>query len=109
METILKSKLSWQYMKTMIPNPTDDYEKFVVDGKKDEVVGVITTYISQEIQFHIIGIDFPHQVQKNLMSLFDGVDEIHAIGERVDLSQSSFFQNNRGLFGECEGTLVEIG
>jgi hypothetical protein len=26
--------------------------KFVVDGKKDEVVGVIMTYISWEIQFH---------------------------------------------------------
>jgi hypothetical protein len=37
-------------------------ENFIVDGKKDEAVGVITTYILQEIHFHISGIDFPHQV-----------------------------------------------
>jgi hypothetical protein len=49
METLLKSKGLWKYMKTVIPDPTDDQEKFVVDGKKDEVVGVIMTYISWEI------------------------------------------------------------
>jgi hypothetical protein len=45
----LKRKGLWQYTKVVIPDPTDDQEKFVVDGKKDEVVGVITTYISWEI------------------------------------------------------------
>jgi hypothetical protein len=28
METLLKSKGLWNYMKTMIPDPTDDQEKF---------------------------------------------------------------------------------
>jgi hypothetical protein len=46
METLLKSKGLWKYTKVMIPDPTDDHAKFIVDGKKDEVVGVITTYIS---------------------------------------------------------------
>jgi hypothetical protein len=62
METLLKSKGLWKYTKTVIPDPMDDQMKFVVDGKKDEVVGVITTYISWEIQFHTSGINFPHQV-----------------------------------------------
>jgi hypothetical protein len=30
----------------LIPNPTNDQEKIVVDGKKDKATGVITTYIS---------------------------------------------------------------
>jgi hypothetical protein len=45
METLLKSEGLWQYTKTMIPTPIDDHEKFTIDGKKDEVVGVIMTYI----------------------------------------------------------------
>jgi hypothetical protein len=46
METLLKSKGIWKYKNTMIPYLTDDHMKFIVDGKKDEVVGVIMTYIS---------------------------------------------------------------
>jgi hypothetical protein len=49
METLLKSKGLWHYTKVMIPDPTDTHEKFVVDGKKYEAMGVITTYILQEI------------------------------------------------------------
>jgi len=48
-------------MNTVILDPTDDQERFVVDGKKDQDVGVIMTYISWEIRFHINGIYFPHQ------------------------------------------------
>jgi hypothetical protein len=66
METLLKRKGLWQYMKVVIPDPTDDQVKFVVDGKKDEAVGVIMTYISWEIDFHLSGIDCPHQVWKKL-------------------------------------------
>ena len=53
----------------------DDQEKFVIDGKKGEAIGVITTYISQDIHFHISGIDYPHAIWKKLKSLFDKVDE----------------------------------
>ena len=49
MEILLKSKGLWQYTKVAILDPIDVHEKFVVDGKKDEVVGVITSYISWEI------------------------------------------------------------
>jgi hypothetical protein len=65
------SKGLWKYMKVVIPNPTDDHMNFIVDGKKDESVGVITTYISQEIHFNLSGIDCCHQVWKNMKSLFD--------------------------------------
>jgi hypothetical protein len=61
----------------VIPDPTNDQAKFVVDGKKDEVVGVNTTYIAREICFHISGINCPHQAWKKLKSLFDRVDESH--------------------------------
>jgi hypothetical protein len=46
METQLKRKGLWQYMKIVILDPTNDQAKFNVNGKKDEVVGVIMTYIS---------------------------------------------------------------
>jgi hypothetical protein len=62
METLLKSKGLWQYTKILILNPIDDQVKFVVHGKKDEVVGIIMTYISWEIKFHLSGIDFHNQV-----------------------------------------------
>jgi hypothetical protein len=44
-----KSTRMWKYMKVVIPDPTNSQTKFLVDGKKDEFVGVITTYISWEI------------------------------------------------------------
>jgi hypothetical protein len=62
MKTLLKSKGLWKYTKIVIPYPTDDRENFAIDGKKDESLGVITTYISREIHFHISGINYPHQV-----------------------------------------------
>jgi hypothetical protein len=77
----------------VIPDPTNNQENFFVDGKKDEVVGVITTYILREIQFHLSGINFPHQVWKNLKSLFDQVDESHIMQlekELISLSPHSF-------------------
>jgi hypothetical protein len=77
METPLKRKGLWKYTNISIPYPIDDHEKFVVDGKKDKDVGVITTYISWEIQFHLSGIDCPHQVWRKLKSLFNQVDKIH--------------------------------
>lgn len=61
-EMMLKSKGLWKYMKTTILDSSDVATKFVVDGKKDEVVGVSTTYISPEIRFHTSGIDFPHVI-----------------------------------------------
>jgi len=70
METLLKSKGLWQFTKTAVPDPKDDQQKFVIDGKKDEVVGVITTYISREIRFHTSGIDCPNNVWKKLKTLF---------------------------------------
>jgi hypothetical protein len=49
----------------------DGQTKFVVDGKKDEAVEVIMTYILREIWFHLSGIDFPHRVWKKLKLLFN--------------------------------------
>jgi hypothetical protein len=79
METLLKSKGLWKYTKTMIPYLTNDQAKFIVVGKKDEVVGVIMTYISWEIHFHINGIKYPNQFWKKLNLMFDGVDKIHVM------------------------------
>jgi hypothetical protein len=61
-ETLLKSKVLWQYTKVVILDPTDASVKFSIDGKKDEVVGVIMTYISQEIHFHVSGLECPNTV-----------------------------------------------
>jgi hypothetical protein len=62
MENLLKSKGLWNYMKIVIPYPIGNQVKFIDHGKKDEDVGVIVTYISWEIFFHLSGIDYPHQV-----------------------------------------------
>jgi hypothetical protein len=71
METILKCKGLWKYMKIVIPDPTYDHANFYFNGKKDEVVGVMKTYISREIQFYFNGINFPHQFWKKIKLLFD--------------------------------------
>ena len=59
----------------MTPDPLDTLAKFEVNGKKEEFVGVITTYILWEIQFHTSIIVCPLQVLKNLKSSFDKVDK----------------------------------
>lgn len=46
METLMERKGLQQYTKTTILDLKDDQAKFVIDGKKDDVVEVITTYIS---------------------------------------------------------------
>jgi hypothetical protein len=43
METLLKSKELFQYTKVEIIDPRDTQTNFVLDRKKDEVVGVIMT------------------------------------------------------------------
>jgi hypothetical protein len=71
----------------------DDQVKFVVDGKKDEVVGVITTYILWEIRFHMNGINYPHQFWKKLKLLFDKVNKSHIMQlekELISLDPHSF-------------------
>jgi hypothetical protein len=47
METLLKSKGLWKYTKTVIPDLMDNPMNIIVDGKKDEIVEVIMTYILQ--------------------------------------------------------------
>ena len=75
METSLNSKGLWQYTKVSIPYQSDAQEKFVIDGKKYEAIGVIMNYISREIWFHTNGINCPREVWKILKSLFDKVDK----------------------------------
>jgi hypothetical protein len=49
METLLNNKGLWKYMKVLIPWPTKNQTKFIIDGKKNEDVGVIMTYILWDI------------------------------------------------------------
>lgn len=49
MEALLKSKFLWQYMKNAILDLSNYQVKFFIDGKKDEVIRIITSYICQEI------------------------------------------------------------
>jgi hypothetical protein len=51
--------------------------KFMVSGTKDEVVGVVTTYITREICFHISGIDYLNVIWKKLTrSMKIGLDNL---------------------------------
>jgi hypothetical protein len=79
METLLKIKGPWKYTNVVIPDPTYDQVKVVFYGTKDDVVGVITTYNSWKIQFHLNGIYCPHYVWNNMKSLFNRVDKIHVM------------------------------
>jgi len=58
----------------MISNLKDDQHKFFID-EKDEVVGVIMTYISRDIHFHTSMVNYPNVVWKKLMTLFDKTNE----------------------------------
>ena len=93
METLLKSKTLWQYMKKGIPYPTDVAAKFFIDRKKDEAIGVIMTYILREIFFHTCGIDYPCEVWNKLKGRFDKVDESHVMQmtkELISFNHHSF-------------------
>jgi hypothetical protein len=67
---------------------------FVIDGKKDEVVGVIMTYISREIHFHTSGIDCLKCCLEEVEdSLFDKTDESQVMQiekELISLDPLSF-------------------
>jgi hypothetical protein len=93
METLLKIKGSWHYTKVVIPYPTDALKKISIDGKKDEVLGVIMTYISWEIHFHLSGLDCLHLVWKKMKTLFNQVDKSHIMQlekELISLDPNSF-------------------
>lgn len=47
----------------------------MVNGKKYEVVGVTTTYISREIRFHSSANNYPNKVWKKLKKLFNKGNE----------------------------------
>jgi hypothetical protein len=101
-------------MKIVMSYPMNNEAKFIVDRKQDEVVGVIKTYISREIQFHLSGIDFPHQVCRKLKSLFDRFDEIHTIQlekQLISLDPHSFekIEDYLACFKELQLKLGECG
>ena len=52
METLMKIKWIWKYTKTTISDLSNEQLKFIINGKKDEAIEVITTYISWETWFH---------------------------------------------------------
>ena len=85
METLLKSKALSQITKTTIPDPKHDQQKFVLDGKKDKTMEVITTCILREIHFHTSGIDCPHKVWNELKNLFDKFDKIQVTNIKKEL------------------------
>jgi hypothetical protein len=93
MESLLKSKRLCQYMKTVIQIQQKIRKSSLLTRKKDEAIGVIMTYISWEICFHITRINYPHQVWKKIKSLFNKFDQSHTIQlekELISLDPHSF-------------------
>jgi hypothetical protein len=98
----------------LIQEPTYVQAKFVVDGKKDEVVWVIMTYILQEFHFHISGIDFPHheihimELEKELISLnphsFDRIEDYLAHVKELQLKLEKCGKNYQNKYGQ----LIEL-
>ena len=62
MDTLLKRKGLWSSTNNSTFDLTDSYANFSINVKKDEVAGVIMTYILREIFFHTSGIDYPRVV-----------------------------------------------
>jgi hypothetical protein len=73
-ENFLKGKALWQFTKNIMPNLEDEHKNFMVNGKKDEAIRVIMTYISREIYFHISRVDYLEFFWKKLKKLFNKVD-----------------------------------
>ena len=88
---------------SMIPDPSDASTKFVVEGNKDDVVGVIRTYILWEVLFHTNGIDFLHEVSKKMKYLFDKVDK-----SRVMQIEKELNSLDPHSFEKIEGYLARI-
>ena len=75
METFLKIKGLWKYMKVSILDSIDDHDQFVIVKKEDKVVGFTKTYILRDINFHTGEINFPHALQGKIKLLFKKVNE----------------------------------
>jgi len=78
-KTLLNIKTLWLFIKIVVPYPKNEHEKFMVNGKKEEIISVMATYISREIQFHTSGIDYLNEVWKKLKKLFNKVDESYVM------------------------------
>jgi len=100
-------------MKIEIRDPTNDQENFDLDWNKDEDVGVIMNYISQNIWFHLYGIDLPHQLWRKMKLLFHWVNISHVmqlVKQLISLDPHSFDRMEEYLacvnkihmqFGKC--------
>ena len=85
METLLKTKGLWKYTKFVILYSVNGHDKCFINGNKDEVVGVIMTYISREIHFHTSKIGCPDAVWSKLNSFFYKVNksQVMKIGKEL--------------------------
>ena len=71
----------------------NDHANFDITRKKHQVIGVITTYTSQDIHFHSSKKDWPHAIWKKLTSLFYKFDESQVMQiekELISLDPQSF-------------------
>jgi len=74
MEIVLKSKYLWQFTKIVALDFKDRHEKFIVNGKKDNIVEVMMTYIYQEIPFDTSKIEHLNLVWKKLKTMLDKIN-----------------------------------
>ena len=75
METLLKNKGLWKYMKTIIVDFMDVDAEFIIDVKNDDVVAIIIAYISREICFQTSVIDCSDSVWNKSKSMFNKVND----------------------------------
>ena len=62
-------------MNTTIGDSMKAYANFSIDVKRDEAMGVITTYILREICFHTSGIICPHVIWIKLNTVLNKINE----------------------------------
>jgi hypothetical protein len=75
METPLNRKVLWEFTKMTVPYPKANEYKFIIDGKKDTVVGYIMSYVSKNIFFCTRRINYLNHFFKKRKFLFNNTDE----------------------------------
>ena len=63
-----------------------EYEKFLYQCEFDECMGLIRTYVSDSILFHLEKCDSPFKIWEKLEGLFSKVDHMRAMQLEIEIT-----------------------
>ena len=72
--------------KTMVPNRKYEHEKYIINGKEDNILEFMMSYMMfREIHFQTRKIECLNQLYKKLYNLFNNIDKNNVIQIEKDL------------------------